>query len=66
MSFERDIEEMQAKGIPVTRENVIAYLMDGESEKWGPEHEAELPLHLQDLDALQREALEREAAASNE
>lgn len=53
LSYERALADMEAKGIPPTRENFIDWMMNGEVDKWGAEHEAQLPEHLQDWEALQ-------------
>jgi hypothetical protein len=52
LSAEQSLADMVAAGIPPTRENLIDWMMNGETEKWGADHEAELPEHLQDWDAL--------------
>jgi len=48
MAQERTVEVMRRLGIPLTRESFIAFNWPEPPEEWTGEHEAELPVELQD------------------
>lgn len=48
LSSDPVVKQMRADGTPITRENYIEMAWPEVPDPWLPEHEAELPVELQD------------------